>query len=98
MSRSADGHDEAGEAEDGPGGHSSAAAIAAEDEGDGAPGVIDWSAHRITPFQRRVFEALMRVPAGKVTTYKALGEAVGCGSGQAIGQAMKRNPFAPAVP
>jgi methylated-DNA-[protein]-cysteine S-methyltransferase len=51
-----------------------------------------------TEFESRVYEALCKVPAGKVVTYKTLGIAVGCGSGQAIGNAMRRNPFAPEVP
>ena len=51
-----------------------------------------------TAFEQRVYDALCRVPSGNVVTYKTLGLAVGCGSGQAIGQAMKRNPFAPEVP
>mgnify|MGYP000321349452 FL=1 len=51
-----------------------------------------------TVFESRVYEALCRVPAGKVVTYKTLGHAVGCASGQAIGNAMRRNPFAPEVP
>lgn len=33
-----------------------------------------------------------------VTTYGDLGMAVNCRSGQAIGQALKKNPFAPNVP
>ena len=41
----------------------------------------------------RVFAATREIPAGKVTTYKSLAEAVGCGSSQAIGQAMRWNPF-----
>ncbi|MGJ8656222.1 MAG: MGMT family protein [Akkermansiaceae bacterium] len=51
-----------------------------------------------TKFESRVYEALCRVPAGKVVTYKVLGAAVGCGSAQAIGNAMRRNPYAPEVP
>ena len=51
-----------------------------------------------TTFESRVYEALCRVPAGTVVSYKTLGKAVGCGSGQAIGNAMRRNPFAPEVP
>jgi len=31
-------------------------------------------------------------------TYKTLAVAVGCGSAQAIGNAMRRNPYAPKVP
>jgi methylated-DNA-[protein]-cysteine S-methyltransferase len=51
-----------------------------------------------TRFESKVYEALSRVPAGNVVTYKTLGKAVGCASGQAIGNAMRRNPFAPEVP
>lgn len=53
---------------------------------------------RITEFQRRVYLALLDVPRGATITYKELGERIGCKSAQAIGQALKRNPFAPAVP
>lgn len=53
---------------------------------------------RLTPFQFRVLRALCQVPPGKVTTYKELARAVHCKSHQAIGQALKRNPFAPIVP
>ncbi len=52
----------------------------------------------ITDFQRRVYEALLCVPKGKVTTYAQLAKAVGCGSPRAVGQALRRNPFAPEVP
>ncbi|MEM1295209.1 MAG: MGMT family protein [Verrucomicrobiota bacterium] len=51
-----------------------------------------------TRFEHRVYQALQEVPEGRVTTYKFLGKAVGCDSSQAIGQAMKRNPFVPEVP
>lgn len=52
----------------------------------------------ITPFQRRVYLALLEVPAGTTITYHELAQRVGCRSAQAIGQALKRNPFAPEVP
>ncbi len=51
-----------------------------------------------TPFQQKVYDALMLIPKGKVTTYKLLGNYVGCKSAQAIGQALTRNPDAPGVP
>ncbi len=51
-----------------------------------------------TEFESSVYEALCRVPAGKVVTYKILGDAIGCGSGRAIGNAMRNNPYAPEVP
>jgi methylated-DNA-[protein]-cysteine S-methyltransferase len=53
---------------------------------------------KVTPFQARVLDALLQVPSGKVTTYKGISQAIHCKSSQAIGQALKRNPFAPEVP
>jgi methylated-DNA-[protein]-cysteine S-methyltransferase len=52
----------------------------------------------VTRFQRRVYQALREVPRGRVTTYALLARRVGCGSARAVGQALRRNPFAPAVP
>ena len=52
----------------------------------------------ITPFQRRVYLELLNVPAGETITYGELARRVGCRSAQAVGQALKRNPFAPLVP
>lgn len=53
---------------------------------------------RITEFQRRVYLALLEVKRGTTTSYGALAERVGCKSAQAVGQALRCNPFAPAVP
>lgn len=53
---------------------------------------------KITPFQRRVYLALLDVPPGTTITYGELAERIGCRSAQAIGQALRRNPFAPEVP
>jgi|GEM_PF-2891674 len=53
---------------------------------------------RVTSFQRRVYDACRRIPAGRVASYGDLGHAIGCGSAQAVGQALRRNPFAPEVP
>ncbi len=52
----------------------------------------------LTSFQQTVFAALKKIPRGKVTTYKYLAEAINCKSSQAVGQALKNNPFAPEVP
>lgn len=52
----------------------------------------------LTPFRRKVYLALLDVPAGQTISYKALGERIGCRSAQAIGQALKHNPYAPLVP
>ncbi|EGD73004.1 methylated-DNA/protein-cysteinemethyltransferase [Salpingoeca rosetta] len=49
---------------------------------------------QVSAFRARVFELVRRVPEGKVTTYGRLARALDCGSAQAIGQAMRHNPFA----
>jgi methylated-DNA-[protein]-cysteine S-methyltransferase len=52
----------------------------------------------ITEFQRRVYMELLCVPQGETVTYGELARRIGCRSAQAVGQALKRNPFAPEVP
>ncbi len=52
----------------------------------------------VSEFQARVYAALAQVPAGRVITYGGLAAAVGCAAPRAVGQALRRNPFAPAVP
>lgn len=52
----------------------------------------------ITPFQRRVYMEVLNVPLGTTITYGELARRIGCRSAQAVGQALKRNPFAPEVP
>ena len=51
-----------------------------------------------TVFEQRVFDAICRIPLGRVTTYGLLAKELNCGSAQAVGQALERNPFAPEVP
>ncbi|MDD5677592.1 MAG: MGMT family protein [Kiritimatiellae bacterium] len=51
-----------------------------------------------TPFQKKVYAALLHVPRGRVITYKQLAAYLGCRSCRAVGQALKRNPYAPQVP
>ena len=60
--------------------------------------IIKKDASRVTPFERSVYDAISRVPCGKLTTYKLVAKSISCGSNQAIGQALKGNPFAPKVP
>ncbi len=50
-----------------------------------------------TAFQRRVWAALQRIPAGETTTYGALAEELGTGA-RAIGQACRNNPCPIVVP
>ena len=49
-------------------------------------------------FNEKVYVLLKKVPKGKVTTYKALAEALGTKAYRAVGQAMRYNPYAPKVP
>jgi methylated-DNA-[protein]-cysteine S-methyltransferase len=51
-----------------------------------------------TPFQAKIYSLLLHVPEGRVTTYGALASVSGCKSAQAIGQALRKNPYAPQVP
>ena len=50
-----------------------------------------------TAFERSVYAEATKVPKGSVTTYAAIAKALGT-SPRAVGGALKRNPFAPAVP
>ena len=49
-------------------------------------------------FNEKIYALLKKVPKGKVTTYKALAEALGTKAYRAVGQAMRCNPYAPKVP
>lgn len=50
-----------------------------------------------TPYQKRVLSLLCQVPRGHVTTYALMARHLGS-SPRAVGNAMRRNPFAPEVP
>ncbi len=52
----------------------------------------------MTAFDRRVYTAVRRIPAGRVASYGWVAQQIGCGSARAVGQALKRNPVAPMVP
>lgn len=49
-------------------------------------------------FNERCYQLLRKVPKGKVTTYKALAEALNTKAYRAVGNAMNKNPYAPEVP
>ena len=51
-----------------------------------------------TPFQMKVYKATSRIPRGKVATYGWVARQIGCKSAQAVGGALRVNPFAPKVP
>lgn len=46
---------------------------------------------------QRVYALLRQIPSGRVTTYKALSDALSS-SPRAVGGALRNNPFAPEVP
>ena len=54
---------------------------------------------RGTNFQLKVWEALLAIPAGSVTTYAAIARRIGSqGSARAVGTAVGRNPIAYLIP
>ena len=58
----------------------------------------DWR-EQCTPFQRKVYEALLKIPKGQVRTYAQIARAVGRpGAGRAVGQACRSNRWAPQIP
>ncbi len=55
-------------------------------------------APRGTPFQRRVWERLERIPYGETLSYGELARELGCASARAVGQAVGRNPISLLIP
>ncbi len=49
-------------------------------------------------FNEKAWKLVARVSKGKVTTYKAVAEKLGCKAYRAVGNAMNKNPYAPKVP
>ncbi|KAI1659153.1 methylated-DNA--cysteine S-met [Daldinia decipiens] len=50
-----------------------------------------------TPFEKKVWSLLCQIPRGHVSTYALLAAHLGS-SPRAVGNALRRNPFAPEVP
>lgn len=58
---------------------------------------IDWE--KYTPFQQKVYKAIMKIPKGQVWTYGQVAKKIGKPqAARAIGQAMRRNQDAPVIP
>ncbi len=55
-------------------------------------------AHFEKKFSQRCYSLLKKVPKGRVTTYKAIAEALGSKAYRAVGNAMHKNPHAPKIP
>jgi methylated-DNA-[protein]-cysteine S-methyltransferase len=52
-----------------------------------------------TPFQRKVYEAVLKIPKGQVRTYAQVARMIGRpNAARAVGQALKRNHWAPKIP
>ena len=51
-----------------------------------------------TAFQERVWQLLREIPYGETKTYGQLAQDLSCGSAQAVGQAVGRNPLTILVP
>jgi methylated-DNA-[protein]-cysteine S-methyltransferase len=49
-------------------------------------------------FNQRCYDVLIKVPKGKVTTYKEITRALKSKAYRAVGNAMNKNPYAPRVP
>ena len=59
---------------------------------------MNWK-RECTPFQRKVYEAVLRIGKGQVRTYAWVARAIGRpGAARAVGQALKRNRWAPKIP
>ncbi|KAK2596531.1 hypothetical protein N8I77_013417 [Diaporthe amygdali] len=60
------------------------------------------SSSDLTPFRKSILSLLTQVPRGRYTTYQALSDHISetshKSSARAVGNAMRNNPFAPAVP
>ncbi len=53
----------------------------------------------VTPFQKRVYDVVRKIPKGKTLTYAQVAVAIGQPkAARAVGNALNKNPFAPQVP
>lgn len=58
---------------------------------------IDWS--KYTPFQQKVYRAVLKIPAGKVLTYGEVAKRIGQPkAARAVGNALAKNDHAPYIP
>lgn len=49
-------------------------------------------------FSRKVYQLTKKIPKGRVSTYKEIAKGLNSRAYQAVGQALRRNPYAPVVP
>ena len=54
---------------------------------------------KITEFEWQVYEVTMLIPMGQTMSYKEVAQKIGRPqASRAVGQALKKNPFAPVIP
>ena len=54
---------------------------------------------QVTEFQRKVYETVLEIPRGQVRSYAQIARAIGRPqAARAVGQALKRNRWAPRIP
>ena len=51
-----------------------------------------------TQFSAKVYSLCKQIPKGKVSTYKEIARALHTKAYRAVGQALRKNPYAPVVP
>ena len=55
--------------------------------------------NQVTPFQLKVYEAILKIPKGQVRSYAWVAKAIGRPkAARAVGQALKANRWAPRIP
>jgi len=64
----------------------------------GRPALVRRAVALGTRFQLRVWQACRAIPRGRTLSYGDLARRVGCGSAQAVGQALGRNPLCQLIP
>lgn len=53
----------------------------------------------MTSFEKKVYQAIKKIPKGRVATYRAVARAIGRPkAARAVGNALNKNPHAPQVP
>ncbi len=58
---------------------------------------INWS--KYTPFQQKVYRAILKIPKGQVWTYGLVARMIGQpGAARAVGNALGKNQDAPMIP
>lgn len=55
------------------------------------------SSKLVSEYQTKVYDLLLQIPEGKITSYAAMAKALNS-SPRAVGGALRNNPFAPEVP